>query len=489
MQKRTLNLIFGLKVRLLRQQMGLTLQQLSERTGTGVGYLHDIEKGKKLPSADKTLLLASALETTYDYLVSPTASKKLQPIVDLLESDFFKHYPLEMFGLEPAKIIELLSDEPEKVTTFVSAILSIARNYHVTQENLYLVALRSYQNVHDNYFENLEESARVFRTTQGLDVQTPVPAAALEECLYAHFHVRVDRVRMNQIPALRGLRSYFATTTRTLFLNARLSSAQEKFLLARELAFQHLKPEVRPYETILLQPDSYEVLLNNFKASYFASALLMDEHQLAADFRRCAASTQWNPAEWIGLAERYDVTAEMLLQRLTNVLPKQLGIKDLFFIRMRGNAALNRFAMTKELHLSGQQSPYPTERDEHYCRRWISIDILRQLRTTGAKGVVAAAQVSRYWQSPNTYLCISMAKMEQPGSRDGVSVTLGLLLNDALHRQVCFLNDPHLPDKTVHTTCETCSIANCEARAAAPVEVERAVERRSVVEGLTLLNQ
>ncbi|MDX2134399.1 MAG: helix-turn-helix domain-containing protein [Saprospiraceae bacterium] len=489
MQKRTLNLIFGLKVRLLRQQAGLTLSQLSERTGTGVGYLHDIEKGKKLPSADKTLVLAEALGTTYDYLVSPQASKKLQPIVDLLESDFFRSYPLEMFGLEPAKIIELLSDEPEKVTTFVSVILSIARNYHLTQENLYLVALRAYQDMHDNYFEDLEQSAQAFRIQHGLDARLPVRTSDLERVLADHFGVRVDRTRMASIPALRVLRSCFSDTTRTLYLNAGLSSAQENFLLARELAFQHLKPAVRPYETILLHPDSFMVLLSNFRASYFASALLMDALRLAADVRLCAAGTRWAPEDWLALLGRYDATAEMLMQRLTNILPRQLGVKDLFFIRMQGDEALDDYVMTKELHLSGHQSPHSSERGEHYCRRWISINILRQLGSTGASDVVAGAQLSRYWQSPNTYLCISMAKMDGAGRRNGVSVTLGLLLNDTLRRHFRFVDDPLMPVKTVHTTCETCSIADCEARAAAPVEVEKEAERLAVLAGIRMLNE
>ena len=71
----TVKLIFGLKVHHLRQEQDLSYQQLSERTGLAISYLHNIEKGKKYPKADKILALAKALDTDYNYLVSLDAEK------------------------------------------------------------------------------------------------------------------------------------------------------------------------------------------------------------------------------------------------------------------------------------------------------------------------------------------------------------------------------------------------------------------------------
>ena len=86
----TVKLIFGLKVHYLRQQKGLSYQQLSESTGLAISYLHNIEKGKKYPKADKIITLARALNTDYNYLVSLDADKRLKPIVDLL------HIPIKL---------------------------------------------------------------------------------------------------------------------------------------------------------------------------------------------------------------------------------------------------------------------------------------------------------------------------------------------------------------------------------------------------------
>lgn len=476
MEKETLNLLFGLKVRMLRQQQGLTLQQLVEKSGVTLSFLHDIEKGKKRPSADKVMALAAALNTTYDHLVSVHANKQLKPIVDLLESDFFKNYPIQVFGLEPAKLIELLSTEPEKINALIGTILKIARNHHLTRENLYSVALRSHQDMHDNYFPDLEDAVQQFRKDTPILYGTPLTTATLEGVLLDQFGIRVDRRQMSTRKELDGIRSWYSPEQQILFINEGFSSAQENFLIGREIGFQYLQIEQRPYETIIIKAESFEKLFQNFRASYFASALLMDENTVAEDIRRCASSLYWQPNDWLALSAKYNVTTEMLLQRLTNIFPKHFGIKDLFFLRIQGNATLNKFEMTKELHLSGQQSPYSNE-GGHYCRRWISIDILRRLRAGAQqKEVAVAAQISNYWGQENAYLCISMAK---PGGAN-VSITIGILVTDTLRRLFRFLDDPALLQKTVGVTCETCAMPDCEARAAAPIEIEKAQKQDEI---------
>ena len=155
-----LRLIFGLKIAYLRQQKGLNYQQLAELTDMSQSYVHEIEKGKKYPKADKILALAKALGTSYDELVSIHASKKLQPIIELLESEFFQVFPLEMFGISPDKLMELFTNTPDKINAFISTIIKIARNYQMQTESIYTAALRSYQDMNDNYFEDIETSGK-----------------------------------------------------------------------------------------------------------------------------------------------------------------------------------------------------------------------------------------------------------------------------------------------------------------------------------------
>ena len=54
-------IIFGLKVKQLRQDKGLSFAELAKATGMSVSYLNEIEKGKKFPKDDKVAALALAL--------------------------------------------------------------------------------------------------------------------------------------------------------------------------------------------------------------------------------------------------------------------------------------------------------------------------------------------------------------------------------------------------------------------------------------------
>lgn len=472
----TIKLIFGFKVKYLRQQKDLSYHQLAELTGLSPAYLHEIEKGKKYPKADKIFALAKAFGVDYDYLVSIHASKKLQPIIDLLESDLLKVFPLEeMFGISSTKLLELFSNTPDKVNAFIGTIIKIARNYQMRSEHFYNAALRSYQDLHDNYFEDLENTVKKFKTDHQITEKLPYTTPFLEKLLKDKYNISIDRKTLHQHDTLRGIRSLYSPKANKLFLNTGLSAPQENFLMGRELAFQYMQMQERPYETIIQKSDTFEKLLNNFKASYFSVALLMDEAAFIEDIKQWAAMDRWDSAYFIQLFDKYAVTAEMFTQRMTNILPKHFGIKDLFFLRIAGNDDLRTFRMTKELHLSQIHNPHANELNEHYCQRWISINILKKLRlqASSAPTVIAEAQLSKYWETDNMYLCISVAKPSAAQEREAVSVTLGLLVNDDLKGLLKFLADPTIKFRQVNTTCERCSIPDCNERIAPPTVIEK----------------
>lgn len=472
----TVKLIFGLKVAHLRREQNLSYQQLSERTGLAISYLHDIEKGKKYPKYDKILALAKALDTDYNYLVSLQASKKLKPIIDLVNSDFLKIFPLETFGVSLPKLLELLAETPDKINAFISTVIKIIRNYHLQGEDFYRAALRSYQDMHDNYFEELEQAVRDFRKTTGLK-ETRLTPEILENLLEKHFNITVDRKTLPKQEELNNIRSFYSPDDKILFLNHNLTSAHENYLLGKELGFQFMQiADPRPYETHMTDIDSFDKLLNYFRASYFSVALLMDEAEMIRDIERMAEWDTWDSEAFLQLLYKYDVTAETLLQRLANILPQHFGIKDLFFLRFFTGPEMHKFEMTKEMHLSQLHNPHANQLDEHYCRRWISINLIRRLKATDraetTAGMLCDAQISRYWSTPNAYLCICIAKPDQDNPQDSTSVTLGLLVNDRLRQLFRFLSDPDLKVKDVHTTCERCGITDCGARAVPPVVLQ-----------------
>ncbi len=82
MAARTQNdrIIFGLKIKQLRQAVGLSFAELAEQTGMSVSYLNEIEKGKKYPKEDKIQALAKVLQTNEKELISKELDRSLEPV-------------------------------------------------------------------------------------------------------------------------------------------------------------------------------------------------------------------------------------------------------------------------------------------------------------------------------------------------------------------------------------------------------------------------
>ncbi|MGK0366137.1 MAG: transcriptional regulator with XRE-family HTH domain [Saprospiraceae bacterium] len=489
--EKIIRLIFGFKVRHLRQQKNLSYQELAKLTGLSTSYLNDIEKGKRYPKPAKITNLANALDVDYNYMVATNASKKLQPIIDLLSSKFFRLFPLEDFGISLEKLLELFTQTPDKVNAFISTIFKIARNYQVNEEQFYLEALRSYQDMHNNHFPKLEEAVENFKKEFSIKVKLPYTSDFLEDQLLEIYDISIDREELSKNQEISHIRSFYKPETKVLYIQKGLLAQQQNFLIARELGFQYLQLQERPYETTLIEVGSFEKLLHNYKASHFAAALLMDGEALANDIRLFARENSWQPKLFLKLLDKYNVSPETLMQRLTNILPHHFGLEDLFFIRITGDENFQSFTMKKDLHLSQLHSPYNNELNEHYCNRWVSITSIKELPFVKAKKskpvIIADAQISKYWNTDKEYLCISLAKPGFQNSKKGVSVTLGLLVNPELKSIFHFLSDPKLKYKEVHTTCERCGVTNCEARVVSPIVIEQQARKTSILDSLKRL--
>lgn len=492
-ESESVRLVFGLKLKTLRLQKGLSYQQLSESTGLALSYLHDIENGKKYPKADKILALAKALSVDYDYLVSLRSSKKLQPIIDLISSDFLNAVPWTHFGLSPAAFLELFVNTPDKVTAFISSLLKIYRSYQMSRENFYMAALRSYQDLYDNYFEDLEVAAKECRRQNGIESHVSFTPELLENILKEQYGISVNRKKLSSMESLQSVRSFYSAKQKVLFINRRLSTSQENFLLARELGFQFLQMKERPYETIIQESASFDILLNNFRASYFAAALFIPEEEFIDDLKKMMHMQRWDEMVLQNMIVRFHVTPEMLMQRLMNILPRHFGIGSLFFLRVSGRPQEDEYEITKELHLSQVHNPYANAMHEHYCRRWVSVNVIREAARLEEKKKfkqpLIQVQISQYWQTHNRYFCISVVKPRAKSTDDFVSVTIGILIDTKILQRFQFLHDPAIQVKTVHTTCERCSIEDCPNRAAEPVFIRQEEKRKGVLEALRALDE
>ena len=161
--EQNLRFVLGLKLNQLRKSQKLSLKVLAGRAGLAISYLNEIEKGKKYPKPEKILGLAKALGVTYDDLVSQHLGEKLHPLSGVLKSGILEEIPLDVFGLTPTGLLEMMSNEPEKISALFDTFVKIARRFDVKIEHLLLAAMRSYVEQNKNYFEDLERAAEAFR--------------------------------------------------------------------------------------------------------------------------------------------------------------------------------------------------------------------------------------------------------------------------------------------------------------------------------------
>ena len=491
--KENIKIILGLKLKQARKEQKLSLAKLSEKSGLSISYLNEIEKGKKYPKPEKIHALSTALELNFDELVSLKLEKRLSPLSTLIKSDILNDLPLSFFGIDSKKLVSLLADAPTRVNAFISAILEIARDHQLNQEHFYYSALRAYQELHLNYFEELENSVASCLRTYGLN-KKGVKSSELKKVLQDHFNYKFKEIDLNKHSNLKGLRSVLKSGEENLlYTNPTLQESQLRFILGREIAFNFLKIEERPYTFSHHIAKNFDEVLNNFKASYFSIALLINQDDLHQDLETFFAKDIFDPKGIENLLHKYNVSPEMLFQRMTNILPKKMGLKNLFFLRFNNKDHSNYYTLNKELHLNKLHNPHGNKIEEHYCRRWITLEVLDELKRKQVEqkenANIIMAQRSSYIDSENEYLCLAIARSMYPTPNANSSVTLGLLVNDKLKKKIAFLNDDKVLTKKVNATCERCSLTDCKERVAeASIVVKKLKEEAIENEINELLN-
>lgn len=487
MEEDYIKLIFGLKLKQIRTDKNLSLLGLSKLSGLSKSYLNEIENGKKYPKPDKIAILSEKLDVPYDQMVSLKLDKNLAPIGDILQSKILKEIPLELFGIKESNLIDIVANAPAKVNAFISTIIEIAQNYNFSRESFYLASVRSFQEANNNYFEDLEQSVLKFAEAYHIDLNETITSKDLEEVLVEEYGYTIDVNELSKYEALGNLRSMFVPKTKTLLLANEIDEAQRTFIYAKELAYNFLDIKERLFTFPWIKFDTFDQVLNNFYASYFAGALIIPSEKMKAQLNTIFEKDTFDTQLFLNAIEGFNASPESFYQRLTNILPKAYNIQNLFFLRFTHNANSERFYLKKELHLSHQQSPHANETNEHYCRRWVSIKMLKDISNSKSEHVFDM-QISNYENDGMKYLVLSSATKDPFRDNQYRSISVGLLINKQLQRKLNFLNDPKIKSKNVGVTCERCAIMDCEVREVAPVFLNKKAKNEKLESIVQALN-
>lgn len=478
-----LRYILGLKLRLLRQQHGWGLKELAARTGLSVSYLSEIEKGRKYPKPDKLVELARGLSVDYDELVSKRMGEELGGFEELLSSSFLQDFPFQYFEVEPEDLLALVSASPEKAGALMRTVQEIARTYDVRVEHVQFAALRAYQCLHRNYFPDIEEAAEAFLTEHGWADEPTLEADQLHRVLEAE-GVEIDDRQLDVYPQLRGLRTVYVAGRRPkLLLNRRLMPSQRAFLIGRELGYRHLGLVERSICSTQLSVASFEQVINDFRAAYFAGALLVNRRHLERDLRQLLRRERWSSSAFLELTQRYRATPETVFYRLSQLLPR-LGLGEIFFVRFTRGAGSKKVQLTKILNMSQVPVPHGVGLDEHYCRRWPGLRILHPA-PAGSAGDRPRIEVQRsvFVRGGEEFFVLAMSRPMALAPHRHASVSLGLRLDADFKRRVRWWNDPAVPRVEVDLTCERCPLTDdaCDERRVPP-SLFRQAERHQAAE-------
>jgi hypothetical protein len=437
-----IKLIFGLKLRQLRTSKKLSQSELSEKSGLSVSYINEIEKGKKYPKTEKIATLAAALDVPYDRMVSLKLDKHLSPVGEILNTRLLDELPLELFGIDKGKLIEIISSAPLKVSAFISTIAQIANTYNLTQENFYFAMLRSYQEMHDNYFEEIEKEAERFRKEYGLPNTGIIPSEVLKGILRDRFGYRVEENDMRDFPELAHIRSVFIEEAKKILVNAKMAENQKAFLYAKELGYQYLEMSgERALMTPWPRATSFDHVLNNSRASYFAGALLISPDMLTKRLEAFLAEQKWNNRALLDMLETYNSSPEMFMIRLVNIIPKHFGLGGMFFMRFDHRKKERITALKKQLHLSRTRNPKNIALLEKHCREWLDASVFSEL------GDRPKAHCHRFVTNNGDHRFMVMA-LSRPMKRNqnaGLAVLVGFEESSGFAKKVLFASDPAIP--------------------------------------------
>lgn len=491
MDTKLINIIFGMKLRQARTEAGFSLTDFAKQAGLSASYMTEVEKGRKYPRTDKIVKMAEVLNRGYDELVSITLDSSLADLETTLSSPLVTKFPFDEFGLGMSDLVDLLTREPDKASALLHAILEVGRQYDLKSEDFLKAALRSYQEINENYFEEIEEVADDFVQQHGLQEQWPVSLHALEAIARKEYGFELDDTLLNSTEGLESYRTVFIQGQNPkLLLNTRLSATQRRFSIAREIGYRVMGLKER---SIVSSPDeirSFDQILNDFKASYFAGAINMPKDQVLEDIQAFFDMPTWQPQALEALIEKYDATPEALLYRFCELVPQHFGLK-VHFLRVQQRLDVessDRYQLYKQLNMNRLLTPSGLALHEHFCRRWLLVRLLRELRdknqsnSSSPTQLVTGVQMSEFLDSRDRFLCFGFARPAALKAGLNDSVILGFRVDPDLAQTMRFATDPSIPFVTINETCERCPLSaeHCADRVAPPtvLNAEKAQEKK-----------
>jgi XRE family transcriptional regulator, fatty acid utilization regulator len=450
-------LYVGPRVRLLREQDGLTLDALAERLGISTSYLSQIETNQR-PLTARVLI-----EMAKSFRLDPRefdAEDETRLIADLREAS------ADLSLGTPAPSLTELRLAATATPTMAHQFLALHRAYrrlderlktldetlgmegHATPETLLpYEEVRDFFHYRDNYLHELDTAAEDLAGRIGV-AGDGAPGALFEEWLQRIHGVQVGHFDADEAG---GVLRRFVASERRLTLDNQLPEATRTFQLAvqiGELSFSGIIGTLLDGADFKSQAarDVARVAL----ANYAAGALLLPYRQFAATARSLRHDIEQ-------LQRRYGASFEQVCHRLSNLQrPGERGV-PFYFVRIDQAGNITKRHSATRFHFA---------RFGGACPLWNIHEAFGQ----PGRILVQIAEMP----DGVRYLCLGRSIVKRSGSylkpNRHYAVGIGCEITHAdqlVYAEGLPLDGPAVP---IGISCRTCERTHCHQRAFPPID-------------------
>ena len=397
------SLTIGRRIRQLRTERGMTLDELASAVERAPSQLSMIENGRREPKLTLLRTIARALGTTLDALLESEPLDERSTMEIALERAM-RGQTFQALGIPPFRIGKTVPNEALAAMLALQGEIERLRDERAAtpeEARRANVALRRLMRTQNNYFAELEEQAR--RLLGAVDHPGGPLTQRTASDIAAHLGFT-----LHYVPDLpQTTRSVADIKNGRLYLSSRLASKGDP----RTAVLQALSSRILGHR----EPTSYaEFLRQRVETNYLTGALLIPEEH-AVPFLQEAKGRRAISIE--DLRDAYSVSYETAAHRFTNLATVHLGI-PVHFLKVHESGTITKAYENDDVN-------FPTDRlgaieGQMCCRRWTSRVVFDE-----------DDHFNPYYQYTDTgngtYWCTARVELSSEGAH---SVSVGVRFDD-----------------------------------------------------------
>ena len=348
-------LTIGRRIRQLRLQRRMTLEELAAAVDRAPSQLSMIENGKREPRLTLLRTIAAALGSSVDALLEAEPLDERAGMEIALERAM-RGQTFGALGIAPFRVSRTLSDDALRALLALHGEIERLRDERAAtpeEARRANVELRHLMRGQDNYFPELEAQARDLLAAVGHPGGPLTQRTASDIAAHLGF-------TLHYVPDLpQTTRSVADLKNGRLYLSTRVAQHGDP----RTAVLQALSARILGHR----EPTSYaDFLRQRVETNYLTGALLMPESHVVPALQDAKAARSISMED---LRDAYSVSYETAAHRFTNLATVHLGIR-VHFLKVHESGLITKAYENDDVN-------FPTDRlgaieGQMCCRRWTS---------------------------------------------------------------------------------------------------------------------